>query len=322
VLLVSLEGIGEQLVLQLARLWRSLDTGPGEEFRLTLTGADADAELAGLRARYPALDEIAILAAVPTPIDADAFQSGEIMVRGEVPVTDAYVCLVDEGQALTAALALHRRAEACPVPVTVAVEDAGKGVGILLAPEQGRFENIRPFGVITAITSGQLLLRGTNELLARAQHARWLRNELRSYQERVERGENPKPNPNMVPWEQLTEPAREDNRRQIDDLYVKLGRVKCMLVPMPLRSSREPPFSFTAEELDQLSRREHERWMASKRRDGWQYGKDRNDAKRIHPDLQEWAKLTEESREKDRETIRALPQMLETAGFTIQRREE
>ena len=46
-----------------------------------------------------------------------------------------------------------------------------------------------------------------------------------------------------------------------------------------------------------MQRPEHDRWLAEKRRGGWVYGKNRDDAKRIHDDLVPWDELTDEIKE-------------------------
>jgi voltage-gated potassium channel Kch len=322
IMFVGLEGVGEQLLLQMARLWRAARAGD-ERLRVTVAGSGAGGDVNELRTRYPAIDELCELHESALPIDSAAFQSGALMLDAEAgPVTRAYVCLRDEGVALTAALALHARPDACQVPVTVAVEDERQGVGVLMSAEHGRFGNIEAYGLVAKATSGELLLRGTSELLARAQHAQWLRNELAERERRREQGESLEPNPNLVPWEQLSEDSREENRRFVDDLHEKLREIKAMLVPMPLRAPGQELFTFTPEELDRLSRHEHIRWMRSKSASGWVYGSPRDDKERIHPDLVPWEELTEASRDKDRNAVRELPVTLETAGFTIQRHNE
>jgi hypothetical protein len=310
VLIVGLDGIGEQLVLQIARLWTGLDP---ERLRITITGPTADRDLDDLRARYPSLDRYCKLGSRELDLASARFQSGAAMVNADETsdVSHAYVSLDDEGQALLAALALHARPDTANVPVTVAVSDADAGIAILVESEQGRFATIKSFGVLSAATSDELLLRGTNELLARAQHAQWLRNEQA-------KGLDPEINPNMKPWEQLTEPQREENRRFADDLHVKLGLIGCMLVPLPLPDPAHKPFEFSDSELDLLSRHEHERWMASKLADGWTFGP-RDDAKKIHDQIKPWEQLDESNKDKDRNAVREIPAMLALAGFGIQK---
>ncbi len=319
ILFVGLESVGQQLLLQMARLWRATRTG-GERLRVTIAGAGATADLHEIRMRYPAIDDLCELHDVSLPIDSATFQSGELMIGTEGgPITRAYVCLRDEGEALTAALALHAQPEACQVPITVAVEDENQGVGMLMAAEHGRFRGVEAFGLVAKATSGELLLRGTSELIARAQHAQWLRNELADRRCRQEQGETVEPNPNLVSWERLSEDSREENRRFVDDLHEKLHLIGAMLVPLPLRAPDQELFAFTHDELELLSRHEHVRWMTSKRAGGWRYGAVRNDDERTHPDMVPWAELTEASRDKDRQAVLELPVTLETAGFTIDR---
>ena len=171
-------------------------------------------------------------------------------------MTRAYVALPDEAEGLLAALALHARPDTSRVPVTVAVADDGAGVSTVLGSDRGRFGAIEPFGVLSAATRDELLLRGTTELIARSQHAQWLARQSTSAPGAPE-------NPYQRPWDELDEAQREHNRRFADDLHEKLRLIGATLVPMPLPDLDAPAFSFSAEELDRLSRHEHERWTNS-----------------------------------------------------------
>jgi TrkA-N domain/RyR domain len=314
ILMVGLDGVGEQIVLQIARQWRSLARGSSDELRMTLTGPDADHDLARLRERYPALDRYCVLVANSLAIESARFQAGEAMIGtdGRCDVSHAFVCLGDEADGLLAALALHARPGSGGVPVTVALDDAAAGIAIALASEEGRFAGISSYGVLSAATSDELLLRGTNELLARAQHAQWLRNE-------ENKGVTVAENPFLKPWEELDESQREDNRKFADDLHTKLSLVGAMLVPMPLRDPTQPPFAFTDPELDLLSRREHERWVNARRGAGWRYGPATDRQRKISADIKPWEELDEPGRDKDRNAVRELPDMLAMAGFRIER---
>jgi hypothetical protein len=55
------------------------------------------------------------------------------------------------------------------------------------------------------------------------------------------------------------------------------------------------------------------------RTNGWRHGAERDDANHLHPDLVSWESLPEPVREKDREVVRGLPEMLSEAGFRIVR---
>ena len=64
---------------------------------------------------------------------------------------------------------------------------------------------------------------------------------------------------------------------------------------------------------------EHERWMTERRRQGWTYAPIRDNARKQHPLLVEWDQLPEKEKEKDRATARALPRLVEKAGFRVRR---
>jgi hypothetical protein len=313
ILIVGMEGIAEQLILRLARLWAAVPSRREVRLRLTIAGATAGAELDDLRLRYPALDHYLDLGVRPLAIESADFQSGATMSEpgGACDVTRAYVTLIDEAAGLLAALALHARADAVSVPVTVAVADSRAGVSSVLDSERGRFGGIESFGVLSEATRSHLLLRGTNELIARAQHAQWLR-----AQRAAGTGQG---NPNFCPWDELSEAGRERNRRFADDVHDKLALVNCMLVPMPLPAPDAPLFQFAPAELETLSRQEHVRWMNTMAATGWTFGTPRDDARKIHPQIKPWEDLDEPNRDKDRDAVRGIPRMLADAGFAIRR---
>ena len=318
VLVVGLDGAGEQVVLYMARLWAASNPTGDEQLWITLAGPTAEADLARLGERYPPLLRICALDARPGTIESASFQAGDAMVgsSGRCDVTRAYVFIESEADAMMAALALHARPDALHVPVTVAVNDVGAGVALVLATESGRFARVEPFGIMTAAVTPQLLLGGTGELFAQARHAGYVRNEQAL-------GHTRESNPALAPWEELHENWKESNRRFADGIGATLEAAGCVLVPLAMRDDGTPAFEFTPEELESLARREHDRWMADLEADGWRFTPGEKDVDRkLHPLLVPWEQLTEEDREKDRDAIRELPAMIELTGFRVQRPNE
>ncbi len=78
-------------------------------------------------------------------------------------------------------------------------------------------------------------------------------------------------------------------------------------------------FAFTDQEIELLARQEHDRWMRDRLAAGWTYGVPRDDTRKQHPDLKDWRLLGPEDKDKDREAIRALPEVLHDAGYSITR---
>ncbi|MGH2557012.1 MAG: RyR domain-containing protein, partial [Actinomycetota bacterium] len=119
----------------------------------------------------------------------------------------------------------------------------------------------------------------------------------------------------MVPYAELTELKKDQNRGTVRDIPDKLQRVGCVMVP----ARREiPRFAFTAEEVDLLAREEHERWMAGLG-GGWRHGERTDRALKVHEAYRPWGELPESQRVKDRDLVRDLPEIVARAGYAVVR---
>src|SRR5262245_8508526 len=119
-------------------------------------------------------------------------------------------------------------------------------VARVLATEAGRFTAIESFGELSTAISPALLPGGNTELLAQAQHAKYVRNE--------EGRATLEDNPAMASWQELHGAWKEANRRFADGIGRTLQTAGCVLVPLALRDSDTPVFEFTAEEVESLAR--------------------------------------------------------------------
>ena len=146
------------------------------------------------------------------------------------------------------------------------------------------------------------------EQLAQAIHENYLR---------AQQGKLPPDDPAMQPWESLIEILKEANRQQVDQIVKKLEAIRCEIVPVV---GRKPvKFEFTKPELEFLSQMEHRRWMEDKIRSGWHYGAVRDHNKKTYSSLTPWEDLPEDEREKDRQAVLAIPELLAAVGFEIRR---
>jgi hypothetical protein len=121
--------------------------------------------------------------------------------------------------------------------------------------------------------------------------------------------------PSGPPWADLSEDQREANRAQARDIPAKLASVGAQVEP----GTPGVPFAFTPDEIEELARAEHERWVSQREEAGWTYGPYRDIHERLHPSLVPWAELADEEREKDRAAIRAIPDILAEAGMAVVR---
>jgi hypothetical protein len=315
VVVVGLEGIGDALVLNVARRWQNSQPTEGEALRLSVLVPEAENVRTRLLARYPELERICDLRAVSAPLGVE-------LQRGNLPLDEseehslsaAYICLAGEARALEVALALRARPELQAVPFAVAVNAAGAGLATILHDDPETTHGVYGFGVLERALGVEPLLRGTNEALARAKHEEYVRHQLARG---AAMGDGL-----LVPWEALPEEWKDANRAFADGIGTQLAAAGCFLVPAPLIDPHGPLFSFAPQELEDLARSEHDRWVTDKARSGWRYGPVRDDEAKVHPLMVSWEELDEAERDKDREPVREVPQMLAHAGFEIVRLSE
>jgi hypothetical protein len=140
-------------------------------------------------------------------------------------------------------------------------------------------------------------------------------------------------------YEKLTRDYQESNLgfvRNIPRILATLGAY--ILMP---KLAWEGVLQFSEEENELLAEMEHQRWLEEKIAFGWRYGELRDDKNKIHPALLPWRPLSEEARkalsplkawafkdvgdqalpekekDKDRCMVRAIPELLDEAGYTI-----
>jgi class 3 adenylate cyclase len=135
--------------------------------------------------------------------------------------------------------------------------------------------------------------------------------------ESTARGDTIATNSSLRPWEELTEDLREANRAQVADIPKKLGLLGLELAPSYGMHPSE--IAMSDAQVEALAIREHERWMAERQSMGWTYAPKRDNARKHHPLLVPWESLSELEKEKDRDTIRNLPRLVERAGFRVRR---
>jgi class 3 adenylate cyclase len=113
------------------------------------------------------------------------------------------------------------------------------------------------------------------EDLAQAAHALYCEQQERE-------GKTRRENSALCPWEELPEDLRDANRAQVADIPNKLYALGYELAPSTGLAPSQ--LTVTPEQLELLSRREHDRWMAERQRQGWTYGPVRDDVHNI-PEL-------------------------------------
>jgi len=110
----------------------------------------------------------------------------------------------------------------------------------------------------------------------------------------------------------------ESNRRFADSAGRKLQELGAALVPRHPGELTPSELEMSPDVLDALARNEHVRWTDDLLALGWKRGEGPKDPEsKRHPSLVPWENLPEVEREKDRDSIRALPVILAAAGYSI-----
>jgi ppGpp synthetase/RelA/SpoT-type nucleotidyltranferase len=123
--------------------------------------------------------------------------------------------------------------------------------------------------------------------------------------------------PNMRPWDKLEDTFKKANLEQAHYSVeiLEAAGFECR------KADGQPVIlsNFTDDEVDRMAKLEHGRWNIERLRDGWRYGKTRDDSHKIHNCLVPWEELLEDIKDYDRTAVRAFPEILAQAGLEVRR---
>jgi hypothetical protein len=307
--------LSRAFIVETARQW----SDPGaQRLPILLIDRDAAAIARDLELRFPIVAERCDLQTIDCDPTGSRCLEGSLLrdESGAVDVSAVYICLGDDARSLSAALGLRRHIRQSGVPFIVRTQVRGglaNLVGAQSRPvDEGAAEpKIDVFSLYDRTCVPEILMRSRREQIARAIHEGYLATNRRLY------GDGVPATAAVKPWEELPEHYREANRAQADHIIPKLREIGCRL--RHRYGPGAPPFRFTTAELETLARAEHERWMQDRSASGWRLGSQRDERKKVHPDLVDWDDLAEDRRELDRDAVRKLPAYLATGGFEIVR---
>ncbi len=314
ILIVGLGRMGESLLIQAARNWKTIHSATDKKLRITFIDKEAETKKESLCLQYPQLDKICLLIPGQMDINSPEFKQARFLFdnNGNCDITGIYVCLGDDPFSLSTALILHKHIKNQRIPIIMRMNhDAG--LATLLRGEDlsgSSFGNLYAFGLLDRTCKPDLLLGGINEILARAIHEEYVRLKKK-------KGVTPDTDPSIVPWEELPENLKESNRSQAGHIGIKLKTVGCGITP--LTDWDAELFQFISDEIEKLAEMEHERWNEERLFNGWKYGQEKDIEKKISPFLVPWAQLSDDIKEYDRNTVCEMPAFLARAGFQIRR---
>lgn len=311
VAVVGSGAFGRSVLVELGRQWLVRRPRTDAPLQITMLGEHAREAVATTAERYGFLNEVChiqVRFGSPTEFLAERDRLGAPRLHR------LYVCQEDESEALGTALNAAAHLPSALDTIVVRLDrmsgmahafDPAAGADALFDRLGGR---LRVVDVADVGCDPSVIGLDLAEVLARTSHQRYML-------ERLANGVAPGSVAAMTPWETLDEDLRAASRAQAFDMGRKMAVLGCLLVP---RSAADRGFSYQPGEIELLARREHDRWLAERGSRGWHYGP-RDDAAKQHPDFIAWDELPETERERDREAVRAIPDMLAEVGLAVLR---
>ncbi len=161
----------------------------------------------------------------------------------------------------------------------------------------------------------QLELEGDAlEKLAEAAHDIYCEGKKRDGWSKGQRDEAARTHPLLVSYAELGESDKEMNRVTVRNIPTKLASAGYIMVPA---RSDEPALEFSAEDLEELARLEHNLYVKAKSEQGFTLGEPSEENPRRNPYLVEWDNLSEEIKEIDRDLVRGIPRILAKTGYAM-----
>ena len=286
VLVIGGGRFGTALIHRVA--WVRHNTGCADK-GLTVTLVDHDAgEIASrLLARHPRLAEIITLRPITVDVGSADFERAEFLARNDVPLPDAVVvCLNDDSRSVSAALVLRRRLASSDTPIVVRTLRSS-GLARLVDSATPGTSDVRSFALLDETCTPDLVLGGSFEQIARVLHERYRLDTRHSSTTRLRAD---------VPWEQLDEELRQSNRAAANDIGHKLRALGLTIGPLVDWDAAR--FRFPDDQLEELARAEHTRWMQERTAAGWRMAPGTSDASaKTSPWLVPWEELPEDIRD-------------------------
>jgi hypothetical protein len=294
------DALAQQIVTQIARVGHY---GNKKKPIVRLVPGDERDFSRFIEKRIPALREFLDLR-IDDATDLESLLRDDDLLEkvvSEHPPSVVYICLKDAVSSLRLVAGLLRIDVTEEARIVVCAEE--RSDYMLLGPSPGEEggPQFALFDVMRDVCTIENVMREKLDDLAKAIHQDYVVRQK-------ELGYSVDTNSTLVDWYALPPGLREANRHQADYIPVKLR----VLGYDPPKSVPSEDLKLTPKQLDLVAELEHRRWMAAKRLAGWRYTAGQKDAaKRVAPTIIGWEALTEEEKEKDRDTARDLPRLLQ-----------
>ena len=308
-MVVGTDRIGLLLVAGAVRQWWFDHRADGLRLQLTLMGPDTQSHAESLRRQYPRFDETCTLVTHPFDVADAASPALPSIGRGDgAQLRTVFVTYADERASLAATMRLSKELPDDVQIVAVTTRQTGTATLLDTMDADLALPRVRTFHLLDSVCQPEVFMNNVTEQIAQALHENFL-------EDRRHDGTFDPRKLTHRSWERLAESYRESNRDQAVRYHERLGRAGYRVEPTDEWDVVGPAFS--EQEVEDMAETEHRRWCEERTAAGWVYDPVHDEGRQRHPDLRPWSELGEASKDKDREIVRELPQVLARCGLAI-----
>jgi hypothetical protein len=300
--------MGQNIILQAVRLSSYANE---EKVHITIIDKDVEEKKKAFLRIFRLISEVCTLNFESIEIN-ESEQIWKVLKKDErPPISMIIICPENDSAGLIYARSLlpylsgHRTSRGLKIPIFIHMRfDAGLAV-ILQTDRQFIKDNfIQPFGMINQSCTRELVVDDSLSNLARTFHNYY----------NMEKQEK-----DRIKWEKLSETLKDSNLQQADHIPIKVRAVGCDI--RKLEAQKRVSFNFTEEEIELLSRMEHNRWIIERKLKGYThaYIEKTNHKTKQSPNLVSYDELSEENKDYNRKAIKIIPEVLNYLEIEIYR---
>lgn len=304
VLVLGMTSITEATILQFARIGHYKNN---QKPKITIVGLDTEKRLIKLHKDFPSLTEWLDI----DHIDRSMFEISvgtlsELINREGAPIIGYITGLVEMenlrmAKILVAAITTFPDQHKLKNFKVIAIDPPGGTIITDYFTNGQHNDRIHVFSLFGSHTSkaksviARSLLSDLDDRIGQEIHDAYRQNDLNI----LKKNPGHKLHPNSVEWSALPENIRNANRAVADHLDIKLRA-------LGLELSEEDDLEniqLSENQIEILAVMEHRRWWADRSLSGWRFAEIRNDNKLHHPNMVPYEELSEEDKQKDRDSV-------------------
>ena len=303
VLIIGFNQMGKSLLIQAARMSHFANQ---KKLKVTILDKSINAMKRLFLKSYPQLHNVIDLDFQELNIEgfnADVFNK----IQGEIPVTCSYLCLDEDKFSISYIRLIIPLIKDSDNQIVICMKNSDNVFSVMPKKYQ---KQIHRFLLFDETCTKKAILNETIDDMAKAIHNDYIAKQK-------EAGTlKPDKKASHQEWNMLSQNFKDQNRSQADNFMIKIRAISAKL------ASHKTPvteYKFTEDKdiVELLAMMEHHRWCAHLWLNGWKYGAERDDTRKIHTDLIPYDQLSDPIKQYDRDAIVNLPYLLLRLGKKI-----